>query len=226
MTRITVWNEYRHERGEEQVRALYPDGIHGALAAALREDPGLDVRTATLDEPGHGLPAEVLGATDVLVWWGHEAHDEVADEVVDRVQERVLAGMGLLALHSSHFSKIFRRLMGTSGGLRWRKPDRERLWVVDPGHPVAAGIPESFELEVEEMYGEPFDIPRPDELVFVSWFAGGEVFRSGCAWRRGRGRVFYLRPGDEEYPTYYDPHVRQVVRNAVRWLGVRTAEPG
>lgn len=217
MTRVTVWGEFRQERSDEPVRAVYPGGIHEAIAAGLRE-AGLAVRTATLDEPEHGLSSAVLEATDVLTWWGHEAHDEVDDAIVDRVQQRVLEGMGLIVLHSGHYSKIFRRLMGTSCALKWREAgERERLWVVDPSHPIAEGLGESFLLEHEEMYGEHFDIPAPDQLVFVSWFQGGEVFRSGCCYQRGRGRVFYFRPGHETYPTYFNPDVRRVIANAARW---------
>ena len=215
--RVTVWNEFRHERTNEAVRAHYPDGIHSVLAGPLRA-AGHEVRTATLDEPEHGLAEPVLAATDVLLWWGHQAHAEVREEVVDRVHARVLAGTGLVALHSAHFSKIFKRLMGTSCDLKWRVAgERERLWVVAPGHPIAAGLPERIELEPEEMYGEPFDVPQPEELVFVSWFEGGEVFRSGCCYRRGLGRVFYFRPGHETYPTYHHPLVQRVIANAVLW---------
>ena len=219
--RVTVWNEYRHERSDEVVRSIYPDGIHATIADALRTDD-IAVRTATLDEPEHGLTDAVLAATDVLVWWGHVAHDEVADAVVDRVHARVLDGMGLIVLHSGHFSRIFRRLMGTSCDLKWREAnERERIWVVDPGHPIAAGLGESFVIEHEEMYGEHFDVPAPDRLVFVSWFQGGEVFRSGCCYQRGRGRIFYFRPGHETYPTYHHPDVQRVIANAARWA----AEP-
>lgn len=220
MIRITVWNEYRHERSDEAVQRVYPDGIHAAIADALGEgfpSGEVDVRTATLDEPEHGLSADVLAETDVLFWWGHTAHDDVQDEVVQRVVERVFEGMGFVALHSAHYSKVFKRLMGTSCSLKWREDDRERLWVVDPAHPIAEGIPEHWELDPEEMYGEYFDVAPPEKLVFVSWFAGGEVFRSGCCYTRGRGRVFYFRPGHESYPTYYDPNVRRVLVNAARW---------
>jgi trehalose utilization protein len=213
--RVTVWNEFRHEKSDENVAKIYPDGIHMALAAALGKD-GFSVRTATLDEPEHGLTAEALDSTDVLLWWGHIAHDEVSDEVVGRVHERVLGGMGLVVLHSGHFSKIFRKLMGTTCDLKWRHDARERLWVVAPGHPIAEGIGEYIELE-EEMYGEHFDVPEPDEIVFVSWFDGGEVFRSGLCYRRGSGRIFYFRPGHEENPSYHNPDVLRVIENAVRW---------
>jgi trehalose utilization protein len=217
MTRVTVWNEFRHEKDNPAVRRVYPDGIHVVLARALGE-AGLAVRTATLDEPAQGLPGAVLDATDVLVWWGHRAHDEVADALVDAIHRRVLAGMGLVVLHSGHFSKIFKRVTGMPCTLRWRDDgERERIWTVAPGHPVTAGVPARFELEREEMYGEPFGVPPPDELVFISWFAGGEVFRSGCCYRRGRGRIFYFRPGHETFPTYHDPIVQRVIANAVRW---------
>jgi trehalose utilization protein len=205
----------RHERSDEEVAAIYPDGIHAVLAAALR-DCGLDVRTANLDEPEHGLTEEVLDATDVLLWWGHMAHEEVADHVVERVHERVLAGMGLVVLHSGHFSKIFKRLMGTSCDLKWRHEDRERIWVVAPGHQITEGLGEYAELE-EEMYGEPFDVPPPVDLVFVSWFGGGEVFQSGCCYRRGRGKIFHFRPSHETNPSYHNPDMQRVIRNAVRW---------
>jgi trehalose utilization protein len=215
--RVTVWNEYRHEKQHEQIAAIYPQGIHGAIAGHLREQ-GMVVRTATLDEPEHGLTEAVLAETDVLIWWGHLAHHEVQDEVVERVHRRVLQGMGLIPLHSAHFSKIFKRLMGTSCDLKWREgEDRERIWVVEPGHPIAAGLPESFVLEHEEMYGERFDIPAPETLVFLSWFSGGELFRSGCCYTRGLGKIFYFRPGHESFPTYHHPLVLKVIANAVRW---------
>jgi trehalose utilization protein len=215
--RVLVWNEYRHEKQHDDVAAVYPNGIHEAIASPLAA-VGFSVRTATLDQAEHGLGEAALAETDVLIWWGHMAHDEVQDAIVARVQQRVLAGMGLVVLHSGHFSKIFKRLMGTSCDLKWREAnERERLWVVAPGHPIAAGLGEYFELPREEMYGEFFDIPAPDELVFVSWFQGGEVFRSGCCYQRGAGRIFYFRPGHETYPTYYDANVQRVIANAVRW---------
>jgi len=219
MIRVTVWNEFRHEQIHEEVRQVYPDGIHRAIAEGLEREGGFRVRTATMPEPEHGLTEEVLEDTDVLVWWGHMAHHEVEDAVVERVHRRVLdGGMGLVVLHSGHHSKIFRKLMGTSCDLKWREAhEKERLWVVDPAHPIAAGLPEYFELKPEEMYGEHFDIPAPDELVLVSWFEGGEVFRSACTFKRGRGKIFYFRPGHETYPTYYHPLVRRVIANGVRW---------
>ncbi|MFC6718468.1 ThuA domain-containing protein [Natrialbaceae archaeon GCM10025810] len=228
MVALTIWNEYRHEREHDAVGEVYPDGIHATIAGALESDPerDLEIRTATLDEPDHGLPPDVLEKTDVLCWWGHEAHDEVADEVVARVQERVLEGMGLIVLHSAHFSKPFKRLMGTSCDLQYREDGgRERLWVVDPGHPIADGVAESFDLPRTEMYGEPFDVPEPDRLVFVSWFEGGEVFRSGCCYRRGKGRIFYFRPGHETYPIYEDENVGRVLRNAVDWASPTEGSP-
>jgi trehalose utilization protein len=219
--RITVWNEFVHERTREDVQRVYPQGIHDVIAEGLVASLGAEalVQTATLDEPHQGLSAERLAATDVLLWWGHAAHDQVAEEVVARVQMRVLEGMGLIVLHSGHASKIFQRLMGTGCMLRWREAgELERLWIVAPGHPIVDGFStDFFELPATEMYGEFFDIPAPDELVFISWFAGGEVFRSGCTFHRGKGKIFYFRPGHETYPIYFDQNVRRVLANACRW---------
>ena len=216
--RVTVWNEYRHEKdGGHVASRIYPDGMHVPIANWLRQQ-GMDVGTATLDEPEHGLTQGVLDNTDVLVWWGHLAHHEVSDEIVDRVQLRVLSGMGLVVLHSGHHSKVFRRLMGTTGHLKWREADeRERIWVVEPCHPIAAGIDRFIELDRVEMYGERFDIPAPDTLVFISWFEGGNVFRSGCCWNRGRGRIFYFRPGHESFPHFHNEQILRVISNAVEW---------
>jgi trehalose utilization protein len=216
--RVTVWGEYRHEKKNQQVAKVYPDGMHSTIAAALRQQSGFTVRTATLDEPEHGLTDDVLQQTDVLTWWGHTAHDEVTDVVVEKVRQRVLDGMGLIVLHSGHFSKIFKALMGTSCDLKWREAgERERIWVVEPGHPIAEGLGETIEIDHEEMYGERFDVPQPETLVFLSWFQGGEVFRSGCCYTRGKGRIFYFRPGHETFPTYHHPDVQKVIANAVRW---------
>lgn len=215
--KITVWNENVHEKELPKLLEIYPGGIHGVLADIVKEVPGAEVTVATLDMPQAGLPAEVLDNTDVLLWWGHAAHDKVPDEVVERVHARVLAGMGLIVLHSGHESKIFRKIMGTSGALRWRDDTYERMFCVNPSHPIAEGIPMHFELGVEECYAEYFDIPQPDELVFTSWYDIGEVFRSGCVWRRGYGKVFYFQPGHETNQSYHHPHVRRIIQNACRW---------
>jgi len=218
MIRVTVWNEYRHEKTDESVRTVYPEGIHNAIGNYFKALDGFEVKTATLDEPDNGLTDSVLENTDVLIWWGHKAHGEVMDETVQKVYNRVMNGMGLIVLHSGHYSKIFTKLMGTSCSLRWREAgEKERLWVVDPGHPIVEGIGDFIELPHEEMYGEAFEIPQPDALVFVSWFEGGEVFRSGCCYHRGRGKVFYFRPGHETFPTYFNPDIQKVLYNAVRW---------
>ena len=215
---LTIFNEFVHEQNNDVVKKLYPDGMHMAIAAHMQKEPDIQVTTATLEMPDHGLTEDVLNSTDVLMWWGHAAHGDVRDEIVDRVHARVLNGMGLIVLHSGHFSKIFIRLMGTSCGLCWREAaERERLWVVSPNHPIVQGIGSHIELPNTEMYGEHFDIPDPDELLFVSWFEGGEVFRSGAVWHRGRGRIFYFRPGHETYPIFYNQDILKVLTNGVRW---------
>lgn len=219
--RITIWNEFVHERSNPAVQAVYPHGIHEVLRTALQDRLGAAaaLRCATLDEPEHGLSDDCLENTDVLLWWGHAKHDDVSERVVEQVHRRVLAGMGLIVLHSGHGSKIFRRLMGTGCMLRWREAgELERLWITAPGHPILAGIQgDYFELPATEMYGEHFDIPTPDELLLISWFAGGEVFRSGCTFRRGQGKIFYFRPGHETYPIYFNDNVQRIIANSVLW---------
>ena len=219
MINVTIYNEFEHEKRSEHIANIYPDGIHGAIASWLSNQEGIGtVRTGTLAEPEHGLTQEVIDNTDVMLWWGHLAHDKVDDAIVERVHKRVLEGMGLIVLHSGHHSKIFRKLMGTSCSLTWREADeRERLWVVNPYHPITQGVGKYIELEKAEMYGEVFDIPEPESLLFVSWFEGGEVFRSGATWHRGRGKIFYFRPGHETYPVFYNPEIMGVITNAVRW---------
>jgi trehalose utilization protein len=227
--RVTVWGENVHEQKNAAVASLYPETMHGTIAAGLNADPDIQASTATLQDPEHGMTEARLADTDVLIWWGHAAHGQVADAVVERVTEAVWSGMGAIFLHSAHFSKPFKRLMGTPCNLTWREAgERERLWLTSRNHPIAAGLPDHFELENEEMYGEPFGVPEPMETVFVSWFQGGEVFRSGLTWKRGAGSVFYFRPGHETYPTYHDANVQRVLKNAVKWAynpAARLANP-
>lgn len=216
--KVTVWNEYLHEVEVPEIGEIYPEGIHNCIGNFLKE-AGMDVKTATLRMPEHGLTEEVLNDTDVLIWWGHMAHNQVEDEIVDRVYKRVMDGMGLIVLHSGHASKIFSKVCGTDTGLlRWREDgDKEILWVVDPSHPIVDGLDEKIIIPSEETYGEHFCIPKPDDLVFISWFEGGEVFRSGCCYYRGKGKVFYFRPGHETFPIYHQPEIQKVITNAVKW---------
>ena len=217
MIRVPVWNEFQHERTQEKVKEIYPDGIHACIAKFLGKEEDLSVRTAVFDEEEHGLTEEVLANTDVLVFWNHMLQEEFSDDVAERVRRHVLAGMGLVVLHSGHYSKIMRKLLGTSMTLRWRHGDRERLFCTCPTHPIAQGIPAWVDIPEEEMYGEFFDIPKPDDVVFTGWFAGGEVFRSGCTFTRGLGKIFYFQPGHEEYPIYHMPVIQQIIKNGVHW---------
>lgn len=216
MLRVTIWNEYHHEQNDPIVKKLYPEGIHGQLASFLKED--FEVRTAVLSDDECGLTEEVLKNTDVLIWWGHVRHDAVPDRIVERVCNAVVSGMGLIALHSAHHSKIFKRLTGTPCNLGWREDgDLLRNWVCDPSHPIAKGIDRFFDVEHEETYCEPFSIPEPMETVFIGWYEGGECFRTGVTFKRGNGKIFYFQPGHETYPTYYNECVQLVIKNAVNW---------
>ena len=247
MIRVTIWYEYAQECGVmerrfvpemsdedyagfeafvksrvEKMRAVYPKGLMGTLAGALSEDPELQITMTNIFEPEYGLPDELLENTDVLVWWSHILQDAIPDALAFKIVQRVQKGMGFVPLHSAHKSKPFMYLLGTSGCLKWREDDFCRVWTAAPGHPIAQGIPESFELEEEEMYGEPFDIPRPDDNIFISWYSGGELFRSGCTWTRGYGRIFYFQPGHETSPNYHNPYVQRIIRQGIRWAAPRT----
>ena len=217
MINVLVWNEYRHEKNQPPVAEIYPKGIHGCIGEFLSRHDDISVSYAALDDENQGISEEILSDTDVLIWWGHKAHDEVTDENAEMICRHINGGMGFIPLHSAHHSKIFKRLCGTSCNLRWRHGDRERIWCANPFHPIAKGIPEQFEIPMEEMYGEPFDIPSPHEVVFMGWFAGGEVFRSGITFTRGGGKIFYFQPGHEEYPVYHNENVQQIITNAVYW---------
>ncbi len=217
MIDVTIFNEYKHEREIESIRKVYPDGIHGCLKSFLETEDDIRVHTATFEEPEHGLTEELLEQTDVLIFWIHALQDEFSDDVTARNQSTVLRGMGLITLHSGHYSKPMRLLLGTTMTLGWRDDDHEKLWCVAPSHPIAAGIPMEFEIPREEMYCEYFDIPKPDDVIFLGTFSRGEAFRSGVTFTRGNGRIFYFQPGHEEYPVYYMPEIQQIIRNAVRW---------
>ena len=218
LTRVTVWNENHHEQHNPNIAAVYPNGIHTAIADGLRQFPDFAVRTATMDQPDFGLSESILADTDVLVLWSHVRHADLPDAVAEQIVRRVLDGMGLIVLHSARNSKPFRRLMGTSCRAKWREAEElERLWVIEPGHPIAAGLPECIVLPHEEMYGERCDLPTPDALILIGWFAGGEVCRSGCCWHRGAGKIFYFQPGHESQPIYYRDDVRRILANAAAW---------
>ena len=224
MIRVTVWNEYKHEREYEGVHKIYPNGIHDCIASFLEKEKDFEVRTATFDMPEHGLTEEVLADTDVLIFWSHALQNEFSDEAAERVQKHVLSGMGLIALHSAHFSKRMKKLMGTTMTLKWKHGEQENLWCLMPTHPIAAGIPEKIEIPNEEMYCEYFDIPKPDDVVFAGWFSGGQVFRSGCTFTRGHGKIFYFQPGHEEYPIYHMPEIQKIIVNAVRFCAPAVME--
>lgn len=218
MLRVLIWNEFRHEKANPVVQAHYPNGIHEAIKAFLKDDEKYVIRTATLDELNCGLNEEILRDIDVMIWWGHKFHKEVPDEIADMVVRHVQSGMGFVALHSAHESKPFMRLMGTTCSVKWRKSGvKERLWNINPTHPIMKGIDKYFELEHVEMYGELFDVPKPDDILMVSWYPSGEVFRSVCTWTRGNGRIVHIKPGHETFPIYYNENVQKLIRNAVDW---------
>lgn len=217
MINVTIYNEFVHEQEYEGIRKVYPKGIHNCIKEFLQTDENLNIKTATFEMEKHGLSTEVLDNTDVLLFWSHARQDEFSDKVAEDIKNHVLGGMGFIPLHSAHFSKPMKLLMGTTMSLKWKHGESERLFCICPTHPIAENVPEFFEIPAEEMYGEFFDIPKPDDVIYTGWFSNGYVFRSACTWTRGNGRIFYFQPGHEEYPVYYQKEIQQIIKNGVYW---------
>ena len=216
---VVIWNEFRHEKKEPAVAQIYPEGIHACIRDFLKEDDNLNITLAALDDPYQGLPDDLLNNTDVLFWWGHMSHGEVDDRLVEKIRNRVYEGkMGLIVLHSGHHSKVFKSIIGATGNLSWGRDQKEIIWNIMPQHPIAAGIPDHFILQSEELYAEPFYIPQPDQLVFGGWYEDGHIFRSGCCFFRGVGKIFYFQPGHEYCRSFYNPYVQRIIKNAVQWV--------
>ena len=215
---VTVWNEYGEDQKKPAVASIYPDGLHKTIQAFLDKDEEINASVSIITDNEQGLSLDLLNNTDVLIWWGHTQHEKVEDQLAKRVIDQVRRGMGIVFLHSAHKSKPFMGLLGTSGFLSWREADeKSRVWTVTPTHPIAKDIPPQFLIKQEEMYSEPFGIPEPETTVFISWFEGGNVFRSGVTFRREYGKIFYFQPGHETYPVYHQKEVQQVIINAVKW---------
>lgn len=245
VVRVLVWDENPSHAPKE----VYPNNIRGAVAQGLIElgKGEIEATPIHLDEPNQGVTPERLKNADVLIWWGHARHGEVNDEVAQMVKKAVHEdGLGFIPLHSAHYSKPFKAVLGANGHLKggWREnaktPDTEEIRVCAPKHPIAEGVSD-FVLPAEEMYGAPFDVPAYQVVVFQSYFPlGGEYFPSfattvgkgidpnftsgngnGHNQGEGAGRVFYFRPGHETFPTYFDPNVKKVIYNATLWAARR-----
>jgi len=216
---VVIWNEFRHEKTKEKARALYPNGLHATIKGYLDKNEDMEITLAALDDPDQGLSDERLQNTDVLVWWGHMAHDEVDSVLVKKIRDRVWEGkMGFIALHSAHMARPFCAIVGTEGVLSCGRNQKEIMWTLMPSHEISAGIPDHFLIEEEELYAEPFHIPEPDELVFGAWFEDGHILRAGAGFRRGAGKIFYFQPGHETCPSFHNPYVLRVIENAIRWV--------
>ena len=217
--RVLVWSEFTESND------VYPQGIHGEIAGYLNTDPNIIARTTELADEDCGVGEKILGDTDVLFWWGHEKHELVDDDAVERVVRKVREeGMGFVSLHSSLTSKPFIALMGTSCKIGSFRVDgeMERVHVVAPHHPIADGV-RDFVITETEMYGEPFDVPNPKEVIFESVFQDNPLYSTttwrfcGCTWDVWDGRVFYFRPGHETYAIYRDENIQRILLNASYW---------
>ena len=217
--RVVVWSE-----GTAQDDKAYPQDINTAIAAGLRKKlSGWTIETATLNDPEQGCSDASLSKCNVLIWWGHKKHDDVKDENVARIARRVKEeGMGFIAVHSSHFAKINKRLMGTA--CSWAAYENDgckcKVIIKDPSHPIVQGVKE-FTLPEIERYSEPYRVPTPESVplngVYVYPDGKEEPTRLGLCWTIGKGRMFYFAPGHETYHDFYIDEVQQIMANAVNW---------
>jgi len=219
--RVLLWSE------QTEPKDVYPKGINGALADYLRQFSDIEVKTASLSDPDAGLSEAVLAKTDVLIWFGHRRHAEVPDEAVDRILRHVRErGMGFFGLHSTHYSKVIKRLLNATGSwssyVNHGKP--EQMWVVLPGHPIAKGVSD-FTIPQTEIYTEPFDVPLPEAVIVEGTWESGHRSRDVMTWTIGKGRVVYIRAGHETYPIFFMPQMQRLVSNAVRYAAHRTNAP-
>jgi trehalose utilization protein len=222
--RIVVWSE------GSAPKDVYPNDINAAVAEGLKSLRGWDVAAASLKDPDQGFPGDTLAKTDVLIWWGHVHHGAVKDALIEQIVGRVKNdGMGFIALHSSHYSKALRKLLGTDCGFAAYVADGSGLDVTVKAkdHPIARGI-DNFSLAHTERYSEPFQIPEPETVVFDGVYkrpdGSTEASRQGLVWTVGKGKVFYFQPGHETYPHFFDKNVRKILRNAVRWVAPAKAQ--
>lgn len=216
--RVRIWCE------GTAPRSVYPDDIDGALADVLGRQAGLVVSRGRLTDLQAGLSDQVLDASDALVWWGHLRHDAVPDDRALAVVKRVREGrLGFVALYAACGSKPFRQMMSMPcepGS--WREDGRpEFVSIKAPDHPIARGIA-PFTISKTDMFSEPFAVPEPETVVFVSSWQKGETLRSGLTWTIGKGRVAYLRTGPDNYPVLFHPSIRQAIANSVRWVSHRS----
>lgn len=214
---VVVWSE------GTAPKEVYPNDINGAIAEGLKELKGWEVVVANLSDPNQGLPDELLNRADVLIWWGHQRHDQVKDPLVSKIVKRVKEdGMGFISLHSSHFAKPNKALMGTacSWGAYVGDSTTLKVTVKDPGHPIAKGVKE-FTIVHNERYSDPYAVPTPQSVVFegIATLKDGKVDPSqqGFTWQIGKGKMFYFQPGHETNPVFYDANVGRIMINAVQW---------
>lgn len=217
---ITIFNEYHPNEHTGKAEKNYPGGIHIALKSIF-ESQEYDVVTATQEQACNGLTDEILDNTDVLLWWSKNWDNELLNSVADKVVSRIREGMGAVFLHSAKNSKPFLRLTGTTSAtapVSWKEPgESERLFVVSPAHPIAEGIPSGYVIPNEEPYCEYFDIPKPDDIVFLGGFGNGMCIRAGVTFTRGAGKIFFFQPGHDSFPVYNDKVIRRIILNAVNW---------
>lgn len=218
---VVVWSE------GTAPKEIYPNDINGAIAEGLKASPLMkdwDVVIAGIDDPDQRISDELLKKTDVLIWWGHKKHGDVKDALVDKIEKRVKEeGMGFIALHSAHFAKPNKRIMGTPCTFAAYVCDNKEnvVSVAMPNHPICKGVAKTFTVANDERYSDPYAVPTPDAVpltaIQVRNDGTKEEAKMGFCWTVGKARMFYLQMGHETNPIYFDPEIRKVMANAVLW---------
>jgi trehalose utilization protein len=114
--RVLVWDEQ-----QDAQKQAYPNFLGNHLAEDLKKE--FDVRSVSIKDPEQGLSKDNLEWADVVVWWGHLRHQEVNEEAVAAIVAKITEGKcGLVALHSAHYSQVFKASM-------WQRYQRDVLSV-------------------------------------------------------------------------------------------------
>jgi len=218
---VVVWSEGTAPKN------VYPNDINTAIAEGFRASAQMkdwDVVVANLSDPDQGLPDALLNKADVLIWWGHKKHGDVKDALVDKIEKRVKEdGMGFIALHSAHFAKPNKRLMGAPCTFAAYKGDNKEtvVKVAMPDHAIVKGVATEFTIENHERYSDPYAVPTTSEKPFGGIHIHKDGTREesiqGYCWNVGKARYFYFQAGHETNPIYFNPEIRKIMANAVLW---------
>ena len=131
--KVLVWDEQ-----QEAQKKAYENFLGNHIAEHLKKQPGLALRSVSINESQQGLSDENLEWAEAILWWGHVRHKDVDDAAVGKVIARLKAGKcGLVAIHSAHWSKPFKAAM-------WERHQQDvlsRIPAADRGSVILKTLP-------------------------------------------------------------------------------------